>query len=207
MVMTSLTLGLIIIYVNSSFRLVFSDFSRRFVMRGLALSTVFILVMASSAMAVQTVYNVTFSGAQEVGGGDPNGTATGTLTLDPDPGIYGTISVNLVYSNLDTLNGFHIHAGNAGVNGGIHIPLTLNTTGGAGTLNYTLNDGNWGTGGHPTWLDSQIAAIVANPTGFYLNLHTNEFSGGAIRAQLPEPASLGLLGVGALVLIRRNRRM
>lgn len=176
-------------------------------MRGVALSVVLALTMATTAMAVPTVYNVNFTGAQEVGGGDPDGSASGTITLDPDPGTYGTISVNLVYSNLDTLNGFHIHTGVAGVNGGIHIPLTLNTTGGAGTLVYTLNDSNWGTGGHPTWLDTQIAAIVANPTGYYLNLHTNEFGGGAVRAQLPEPASLGLLSVGALALIRRNRRM
>jgi hypothetical protein len=50
--------------------------------------------------------------------------------------------------------------------------------------------------------------VLANPAGFYVNVHTTCFQGGAIRGQLaPEPAALALLSMGALALAFARRRL
>ena len=63
--------------------------------------------------------------------------------------------------------------------------------------------------------DDDLAGVLANPAGWYVNIHTAEFEGGAIRGQLslvstpvPEPSSLALLGLGLLGLgLRRRQRV
>jgi hypothetical protein len=42
-----------------------------------------------------------------------------------------------------------------------------------------------------------ITSILANPPGFYYNMHNGAFPGGAVRAQLvPEPSAMVLLAIG-----------
>jgi len=170
------------------------------------LSAVVILAGVSMAMAAPTTFNVVFSGSLEVPNpapGDPDGFASGTITFDPaalGSPVYGEISWNITYSNIAAPIGFHIHTGNAGSEGGILIGLGTTTSGGGGTLIHTYNDSNWNT----EWNIPEINSILANPSGFYLNIHTGDFADGAVRAQLPEPASLGLLLVGATALLRRR---
>lgn len=82
-----------------------------------------------------------------------------------------------------TFTGLHIHTGASGVNG----PVTINTglrnlagaATGAGNLRYDVE------------ADVSNAAVVNtldllefNPTATYINLHTSEFPGGAVRSQL-----------------------
>ena len=50
-----------------------------------------------------------------------------------------------------------------------------------------------------------INSVFASPTNFYYNLHNGSFPAGAVRDQLPEPASVGLLATGAGLLLRRRR--
>lgn len=80
--------------------------------------------------------------------------------------------------------GFHIHTGGAQVAG----PVTINSglkgpvavgTGGAGTLHYETEVDLGGTG----TLDA-VNGVIANPSGFYINAHTTDFPGGALRSQL-----------------------
>jgi len=150
-----------------------------------AFSLAFALVLwVGRAEATIVNYVVALSGAQEVGGGDPDGTGTATLTLDT---TLNTIAWNIVVANLDTVILDHIHQAPAGVNGGVVIDF-------GGLLS--------GTG----LFDTDVSAVVANPTNFYVNVHTNVFPGGAVRGQIPEPATFALLGAGLLGIAAASRR-
>ncbi|MFO0875554.1 MAG: CHRD domain-containing protein [Phycisphaerales bacterium] len=130
---------------------------------------------ATSASAEQFTLNM--SGAQEVPGpGDPDGVATGTLTIDKTT---NTISWNFTYSNIAAPTLMHIHPGAAGVAGGVLVNLGVATSGGAGTLiSQTVTTA------------ANVNMILANPTGFYVNIHNSPFPGGAIRGQItPVPAT------------------
>lgn len=81
-----------------------------------------------------------------------------------------------------TLAAGHIHTGAAGVNGGIiwDIPFAAGDIALAnGSVTFTR------TGSTPRNNDVSVAqAIVNNPAGFYVNIHTPLNPGGAIRGQL-----------------------
>jgi hypothetical protein len=75
----------------------------------------------------------------------------------------------------------------------------------------SVPNGTLTSGGALPFTGSLIDQVLADPTDFYLNLHTDgDFGGGfplgAIRGQLPEPASMSLMAIGGLALLRRRRR-
>jgi len=150
---------------------------------------------AQSAGATVFTFNVNLDGYNEVtsggtpGQGDADGYGTATLMIDD---VAGTISWNIQVFLIDLpVIGAHIH--NA----------ASNTT---GPVRVDFNSQLSGSG----LVDSDPASVLANPTQWYVNVHTNAFPGGAIRGQLgtptPEPASLALLGAGALALLAARRR-
>ena len=102
--------------------------------------------------------------------GDPKGSATGLIRVQGD-----RITFAFSWKGISAPTLGHIHQGAAGVNGDVKVPLFAtpmpdNITAAAGVL--TVSD--------PAIAD----ALRANPSGFYLNLHTKEFPGGAVRGQL-----------------------
>ena len=102
--------------------------------------------------------------------GDPKGSATGLVRVQGD-----RITFAFSWKGISAPTLGHIHQGVAGVNGDVKVPLFATpmpetATSAAGVL--TVSD--------PAIAD----AIRANPAGFYLNLHTKEFPGGAVRGQL-----------------------
>jgi hypothetical protein len=71
----------------------------------------------------------------------------------------------------------HIHQGRAGVNGDVVVPLFSAEKGLPATIN--------GLAGTVSGLDRKLTDNIArNPQGFYTNIHTAEFAGGAVRDQL-----------------------
>lgn len=118
-------------------------------------------------------FPVTMMGDNEFPGpGDPDGMATGTITVNPGT---NTISWNFTYENIGAPTGFHIHTGAAGTSGGVLV--NLGTAGSPGTLV-----------GQVTGLSNAVMdAILAAPENHYLNIHTAEFPGGAVRQQLVPP--------------------
>jgi hypothetical protein len=118
--------------------------------------------------------------------GDPKGSATGIIRVQ---GNRVTFAFSWKGISAPTLG--HIHQGAAGVNGDVKVPLFATP----------MPDTATAAAGVLTVSDPAIAdALRANPAGFYLNLHTKEFPGGAVRGQLTKlnrPASLlGLLQGG-----------
>lgn len=104
--------------------------------------------------------------------GNPSGNGTVTFTMQLSGFPAGTPAV-----------GAHIHPGAAGVNGGVIVSTGLSPTApvvlGDGTANLTIQN---------IPLSRELAAqIMANPAGFYFNVHTPTNPGGAIRGQLARP--------------------
>jgi ribosomal protein L24E len=115
------------------------------------------------------------SGSKETAGGDTD--ASGFANLDfTDDEVCWNIKVN----NLDTpATAAHIHRGNAGVNG--PVVITLKTP-----------DAN-GTSAGCADLDPALAKeILANPQGFYVNVHNAGFTNGAARGQLKGHTGVGV---------------
>src|SRR5256714_2207823 len=120
--------------------------------------------------------------------GDPKGSATGIVRVQGD-----RVTFAFSWKGISAPTLGHIHEGVKGVNGDVKVPL----------FTTPMPDTATAAAGVLTVSDPAIAdALRANPSGFYLNLHTKEFPGGAVRGQLTRldhPADLlGLLHGGVL---------
>jgi hypothetical protein len=107
------------------------------------------------------------SGSAEVGGGDPDGTGQASFRLNQGQGqICYEVSVN----DIGAPTAAHIHRGAEGVDG----PPVV-----------TLDPPNGGSAsGCATVTADLIMEIRQNPENFYVNVHNDEFPGGAVRGQL-----------------------
>jgi hypothetical protein len=104
----------------------------------------------------------------QAGAGDPDGFGSASFTFDGDQVCFG-----ITVANLDAPVAAHIHRGGKGVNGPVVVPLTQPATGDPGASSGCVA------------IDPALAAeIQANPRGFYANVHTTAFGGGAVRGQL-----------------------
>ena len=122
------------------------------------------------------IYVVQMDGSQMVpGAGDPDGTASGTLSVDDDGS--GQISWSFVYQDIDAPTAMHIHGPNAPVGqaAGVYIGLGVVTSGGLGTLIDSLI---------PPPILQRVTDVLDDPTDFYVAIHTGPFPGGAVRGQL-----------------------
>ncbi len=110
----------------------------------------------------------TLTGDAEVPGpGDPNGSGTVQVTLNPDK---GEVCYELSVVNLQEATAAHIHKGEKGVEGPVAVPLDAPKTGAA--KGCTKAD------------VVVIEAIIQDPTDYYVNVHTAAFPKGAVRGQL-----------------------
>jgi len=174
-----------------------------------------VLGLAPPAGAASVTFSINANGAKEVSvngvpnQGDPDGTAIGTVFLDSGTtGNTGTAIISVVVSNIDfPFSGFHIHQAPVTTTG----PIVLNfgnpeSFSVGNTVNATITNLSSAT----------INSAIADPSGFYFNMHNTPFPGGAVRDQLgilapstvPEPSSLVLLSCGlvGIVVARRRRR-
>jgi len=100
----------------------------------------------------------------------------------------GLVSFDAAYTGFPentTFTGYHIHDGVRGINGPVTINTGMTATSGAGTA----------TGSGALHYDVEVPmatpaavntlnGLFTNPDGFYMNLHTTVYTGGAIRSQL-----------------------
>jgi CHRD domain len=149
------------------------------------------LGLSLNASAAIVEFLVPLQGSQEVdGSGDPDGMGLAHLFIND---VGPTIDWSITVENIALPpTGAHIHQGVAGTNGPVVVDFS-------GQLS--------GTG----LMDADLANVLANPTGFYVNIHNSNFIGGAVRGQLGAPvpvppALLLFLTAFAGVALRRSRR-
>jgi hypothetical protein len=147
--------------------------------RALAAAVTVVLVFALSALVAPaaaasggraTLLAASLTGAQEVPGpGDPDGSGRALVRLAGDQACFV-----LKWSRITAPVAAHIHVGRRGVPGGIVVGFFQ------GALPDTLNAVAGCAAADPAVVD----AIAADPRGYYVNIHTADFPGGAIRGQL-----------------------
>lgn len=142
-------------------------------MRRLGVSFVVIsavLAIASVAIAGGRPFSTALTGAAEVPGpGDPDG--SGQISLTINPGLE-RVCYDVHVENVDPVIAGHIHVGTADVAGDIVVDLMP-------SIDASGNGSKCVHGDRST-----LVAIMANPAGYYVNLHTGPFPAGAVRGQL-----------------------
>jgi CHRD domain-containing protein len=118
----------------------------------------------TSTASFGTSFNLQLKGTSE-----PNATGTAVLRVLKDK---ATVCYRLHVANVTLPTAAaHIHKGAAGTNGPVVVPFTAPGA-----------DGN--SSGCATSTSAIVDDILANPPGFYVNVHTTEHPAGAIRSQL-----------------------
>ena len=135
------------------------------------------VAFAGWALANGSPESTTLSGAEEVNSagtpnqGDPDGTGTADLRLNQGQ---GRVCFELTWANISSVVGGHIHKAPAGSNGSIVVDLlggpNSSTTGATGCITGVAK--------------SLVKDIRNNSSEYYVNIHSSEFQGGAIRGQL-----------------------
>jgi hypothetical protein len=142
-----------------------------------AIAAAISLFLCDISMAAPRSFFAVLLGGNEVnsdgaaGAGDTNGSGNAAILLDANRGLL-CFSINV--SAIGTPVAAHIHRQVAGVNGDIVIGLTAPNAGNPGSSSGCI------TGVNRTVLRS----IINTPSNFYVNVHTEDFQGGAVRGQL-----------------------
>jgi hypothetical protein len=124
------------------------------------------LFLAVSAFAAEKTFTVTMTGKAETPKGDPDGKGTAKIKVEASK---GELCYALTWHKIGPPIASHIHKGKKGTSGPILIPLFAGTAKHSGCVKASK---------------SLLGKIAKNPSGYYVNVHTKSFPGGAIRAQL-----------------------
>jgi hypothetical protein len=124
------------------------------------------LALAGIVAAAETTLTAQLSGDAET---DEDGTGTATVVLDPEA---GTACWEMTVENVDPITVSHIHEGAEGVDGGVVVDLDVDGFEGSSEGCNDAAD------------PDTLQAIIDDPAGFYVNVHTEALPGGAIRGQL-----------------------
>jgi hypothetical protein len=120
--------------------------------------------------ATSDTYKTVLTGANEVGGGDPDGYGSAEISVSDG---FGQVCWEIKdVSGIDTPTAAHIHYGRAGTNGPPVFTLERS------------NEGRWqGCKDGAEWTQNRLQG---NPADFYVNVHNAAYPNGAIRGQLSD---------------------
>jgi hypothetical protein len=121
-----------------------------------------------TASAGGTAFQVALTGEAETPAGDPVATGTSTVRLRAGQ---AQVCYQIAAAHLPAATASHIHAGAAGTSGAVVIPLNTPNAEGASS-------------GCAPATRALVGEILKAPASYYVNVHTAEFPGGAIRGQL-----------------------
>jgi hypothetical protein len=130
---------------------------------------------AQSAAKRSTALVAVLTGANELdpatlkrGAGDPDGRGSATVLIDGTRVCFG-----IVVTKLGDPLAAHIHKARRKQNGSIVVPLTQPSSGNPGASSGCVD------------ATATVARdIRRHPARYYVNVHTREFGGGAVRGQL-----------------------
>ncbi len=106
--------------------------------------------------------------AQRPGPGDPRGSGSAVISINPDQ---GRVCFDLTVQGIDPPIASHIHRGGPEVAGPVVVPLPAPTTG----RSVGCVDG----------ISTELLTDIAtNPGNYYVNVHTRAYPDGAVRGQL-----------------------
>jgi hypothetical protein len=150
-------------------------------LRGIGVAALAVLLLVPSTIAAQsaqgaqnadprgTELETRLTGAQEVPGpGDPDGRGEAEIVLVSDQ---RRICFELEVANIEPATAAHIHQGASGVAGPVVVTLAPPPTNGESEACVDADAG-------------VIAAIAANPSNYYVNVHNSPYPNGAVRGQL-----------------------
>jgi CHRD domain len=122
--------------------------------------------LAKSTSGTKTL-KTKMTGKAETPTGDPNGTGTAVVKLNPSK---GKVCFTLTWHKIDTVTASHIHKGAKGTAGNVVVAFFGNPP-----AKHS---------GCVKAAKSLIQAIEKKPGDYYVNVHTKKFPAGAIRGQL-----------------------
>jgi hypothetical protein len=118
--------------------------------------------------ATSDTYSAVLTGANEVGGGNPDGSGRAEISVTDG---FGQVCWEIKdVAGIDPPTAAHIHFGRAGTNGPPVFTLERS------------NEGRWqGCKDAREWTQNRLQG---NPSDFYVNVHNAAYPNGAIRGQL-----------------------
>lgn len=160
---------------------------RRSVRYALLAAVAMLGIVATVGMAAaghtNTVLETTLDGRSEVRdgatsrkiAGDPNG--RGEAYVFGIDGDATTLCYVLTVDRIKAATGAHIHEGAPGTNGPVVVNLAPPADGNAADCLTEGEEGKFAEG-------QTVADILANPGDYYVNVHNDQYPGGAVRGQL-----------------------
>lgn len=139
--------------------------------RALAVAGVAGLMLAAGALpaaAATVTLSGSGSGTEEVPAGSASDKVSGTFDIDTTA---GTLTYKIAFQGTEPATMGHIHKGAAGVSGDVVIPFDAAVINAGGSATVTVDK-------------TLLEAIVADPSGYYVNVHTASHPAGAARGQL-----------------------
>ena len=141
------------------------------VVRVLAVAGATGLLVAGGALPASAA-TVTLSGSGSGADQSPAASASDTVSASFDvDAAAGTLTYTIAFKGTEPATMAHIHKGAAGTNGDVVVPFDAAVVNAGGTATVTVDK-------------ALLDAIVADPGGYYVNVHTATYPKGAARGQL-----------------------